>query len=1004
MARHSLARTVASSSSTPALARGSPAIAQPVSSASPQLRELRRQWKWAALSQFFYTFAPLIALEDVTLVDIEEDLVDSTMVVLPRLMQRLLITLSHDRKITVENWQTALRRQYLRRDPDANPIGIEPITLRNSRATTVESELGAEHQGEFEDSGDDKSQRENDEQKDVASAGTSEANHDITRTNMGASSDVNGATKPDNAGGLPLGTKSEEFDDEVNPTKNWADLTMLEKLESIHTVIEWHFQTPLRLRTVMRSDDDVASWRIEPIGYDAKRNSYWLIGPDRLWIQRAPPKPSQKSLKRKSTLGVSKRKSKAPRIAETETVTKRELESGSSIETRSKRNRGARRGEFEETPTSTPEVNGRARAAKTQANVKLDLQARQLAAAKAEMQSYNRRASSRFSPSKHGTLGTRTSRRLRGNDDDDEWQQIPPEWLAASEGFETKTDASSDRANGEGRLLLRRQKRSSATSEPRSSVNKTWLDSGDESDLTELSDPEVPRKADGTSAAAHEAVTEETQGVYKDDEPPTCLPIDFIEWETLCVSLQEWEAISQQFEKTTHYLEKALYKLLSQEIVPYVTESLREAERHRAKEEALMNRKRSSRIAIKETEKESARIAAARQAEEEGKMARMRRLEARTRKEEEERLKREQGREQRRKEREERELLRRQRLEQTSVETNVHATEPPSDTIGNGSSETIKFSRPSHRNDPKGYTKQVSSDDWELDCEVCGAKGVNRDEGVPLMSCGRCNKWQHIACHDAVDKRAGKTLRNWDAVDFTCKECLAHSLGSPGRSRQKVSRVHTEKGALGPRATASSVKNGNRPEARRPHTESRMVANGRDPYFDRSDLAQSQAPGVALGHHSVSATSKKNLPYQSQAPMTFAHYQPLQRGFSPHPTALHPQFQSQPHGVTHPALPYQPPLISQGMAMAWNPQTQSYVYLPQTNGHGASQPSYSSVAAHPNDVSHGPSSPQTQQPYSITSNNAVPGRSTQAVPYPQAYSNLQHQTTYGDQPLYHPQV
>ena len=56
--------------------------------------------------------------------------------------------------------------------------------------------------------------------------------------------------------------------------------------------------------------------RIEPIGYDAKANAYWLIGrmstfacrpfsrthaphaADRLWIQRVPPKPPR-SLKRK---------------------------------------------------------------------------------------------------------------------------------------------------------------------------------------------------------------------------------------------------------------------------------------------------------------------------------------------------------------------------------------------------------------------------------------------------------------------------------------------------------------------------------------------------------------------------------------------------------------------------------------------------------------------------------------------------------------------------------
>ena len=37
----------------------------------------------------------------------------------------------------------------------------------------------------------------------------------------------------------------------------------------------------------------------------------------------------------------------------------------------------------------------------------------------------------------------------------------------------------------------------------------------------------------------------------------------------------EWEHVAEPFEKATHYLEKALYKVLSQTIVPDVTERLR---------------------------------------------------------------------------------------------------------------------------------------------------------------------------------------------------------------------------------------------------------------------------------------------------------------------------------------------------------------------------------------------------------------------------------------------
>ncbi len=84
-------------------------------------------------------------------------------------------------------------------------------------------------------------------------------------------------------------------------------------------------------------------------------------------------------------------------------------------------------------------------------------------------------------------------------------------------------------------------------------------------------------------------------------------------------------------------------------------------------EEAVSQRKRSSRLAIKETEKEEARLAELRKAEEEEKLSRVRRLEARQKREEEERLKREAAREKRRLDREERERNPRAREEEQWV-------------------------------------------------------------------------------------------------------------------------------------------------------------------------------------------------------------------------------------------------------------------------------------------------------------------------------------------------
>jgi hypothetical protein len=42
--------------------------------------------------------------------------------------------------------------------------------------------------------------------------------------------------------------------------KDWLDLPMLVKLDSMHAFVEWQFQNPMRLRTIMKNDDEVAEW------------------------------------------------------------------------------------------------------------------------------------------------------------------------------------------------------------------------------------------------------------------------------------------------------------------------------------------------------------------------------------------------------------------------------------------------------------------------------------------------------------------------------------------------------------------------------------------------------------------------------------------------------------------------------------------------------------------------------------------------------------------------
>jgi hypothetical protein len=134
MPRRPFARALTTTSATPHAS--SPALPTSTPFSNHVLR-LRRQWKWAAFSQFFCTFAALFNMSDVTIAvsvhyipllqpytllqscsrvcgvgsqnihidtfldvqDIEDDLTRSTSLVLPRIMQRLLYTLTQDRKV-----------------------------------------------------------------------------------------------------------------------------------------------------------------------------------------------------------------------------------------------------------------------------------------------------------------------------------------------------------------------------------------------------------------------------------------------------------------------------------------------------------------------------------------------------------------------------------------------------------------------------------------------------------------------------------------------------------------------------------------------------------------------------------------------------------------------------------------------------------------------------------------------------------------------------------------
>ncbi|CCM04690.1 uncharacterized protein FIBRA_06876 [Fibroporia radiculosa] len=912
------------------------------------IQELRRQWKWAAFSQFFYTFAPLLVAADVSLMDVEDDLARGTMLYIPRLMQRLLYTLTQDRKISVANWQTALRKQYMRRDPVANPIGPEPKqpSRESSREpSTIPEDRDAEG-SIVEDVGESApgepagSPSENGLGEQQNAEGKGLVNGNISKELKSEPLDDQHAVRKE-------ATVEPQQDDDVEDSKDWTDLPMLIKLDSLHLLVEWQFQNPHRLRTIMKDDDEGAQWRIEPIGYDAKTNAYWLIGPDRLWIQRVPPRPPKGIKRKRAPTKKSTARASTSKVEEEEyesdaqVLPKRQRAQRPTTRPRAARSRNKKSSgttAIEETPS-----NRSTRAAKLQANKKLDVQAKELAefqrqAAKLAASSKSNSRSAKHSkgqsagqssPGKSprgATFGTRASARLRGpaTKEDDEWQKIPEEWLVQS--GTTLNAQSSAKKKGKARAKDAEESTEESSDDPMPAAReyKTGLES--DSELTELSDDPESQSSRRNSPAVsvaeqlepiqpEEPVTKirqtrsrkrapppkkdtpvedvgrqeenasEEQEQYADDN--SRIPDDFVEWEAICVTLSEWEHIAERFDKATHYLEKALYKMLTQHVVPAVTAELKEAGRKRKLEDAIVHRKRSSRIAIKESEKEEAKLLAKKKAEEDEKMARVKRMEARAMREEAEREKREHAREQRRMEREEREKRARAKEEREARRTPTEERGSTATPVAPGthSNESVQLSSVTT---PTG----VQTPNWILDCEICRKHGLNMDDGLPMVSCGLCNKWQHINCHNVADQRAGRPRRNWDIGQFYCQNCRT-------KHANRMSYVPTNHQRYPPTQQYSTWNQPSLDPALHPQKNG-STSYSRDPYSQStSDIRFVSGQNGADFNQEV-AYARTQTPHQppytrTHGGLTFSHYQPEQRSFLTTRSAL-PQRVAAQHG------------------------------------------------------------------------------------------------------------
>ena len=210
-----------------------------------------------------------------------------------------------------------------------------------------------------------------------------------------------------------------------------------------------------------------------------------LVG-NRLWIQRTPPKPT-KPLKRKRT-------------PQTMASAKRPRLTGSTIQ------------HSDWHATHPQHSTRRSRAAKDQAMMRLDAQARDLAKLNRQAALLNQE-STVFCPTSLQSqptsrpLGTRTSARLKGSQKE-EWQSVPKEWLNEGKSLQdVKTEAESF---------------------------KTGLESDEDaiSDLTELSE-EVSDDSKLNTPSLGEKLAESPSFKHKETSVESQVIDTYVEWETV---------------------------------------------------------------------------------------------------------------------------------------------------------------------------------------------------------------------------------------------------------------------------------------------------------------------------------------------------------------------------------------------------------------------------------------------------------------------------------------
>ncbi|KAJ2396792.1 hypothetical protein GGI23_003770, partial [Coemansia sp. RSA 2559] len=306
-------------------------------------------------------------------------------------------------------------------------------------------------------------------------------------------------------------------------------------------------------------------------------------------------------------------------------------------------------------------------------------------------------------------------------------------------------------------------------------------------------------------------------------------------WELVCSNAREWSEYPKAFCRSRKKNEKALYKKLMEAATPII-QRLNSAARHQQKQEALAQRKRSSRIALRrllhdEAEAEARvyngsyssgyssgmdgdyvpgtrRSKRLRSTQPDGASAApgQRIVE---------------GRDVRARRREE---ARRAALDSTEAATAVRQvaeavvtadSSQQSEGYGAAAESEVKREEAGVLNDEESeYESEGQSDaaggggdEWMFSCS-CGKTGHNYDDGRTMTACEKCSVWRHLGCAlRAEAQRIGENIHedDWESMHYVCPNCrranereaMPSALAQGKRKTKAAGGHHTHSSSIG---------------------------------------------------------------------------------------------------------------------------------------------------------------------------------------------------------------